>query len=182
MRATDTSNVNIPGTAIVPGYDAGHLLAASLGGSNTSSRNYAPMSQSTNRSRGGIVLFEAALRTALRQDVFPPWIVTYRISCVYTGSPEELGAEVARFVRSTAPTTAGTRLFRLAASNAPIDAASLLAAIPGADPALVSSNVEQIRRMILMNFTPRRFAVDVQILQAPEGGRLPASSPFDNHM
>lgn len=181
MRGTSSTGVNVPGTTIA-GYQKGHLLAASLGGSNSNVGNYAPMSPRTNTARGGIATFETALRGALHQDLFPPWIVVYSIRCVHTGSAAELGTEIGGLVGAAQAATAGPALFALARSNVVIDATRLRAALPTADPVLVTTHAERIKNHLLMHFTPRRFTVDVRIEQAPEGAVLPASSPFDNHM
>jgi hypothetical protein len=171
----------VPGKSLA-NYEAGHLLAASLGGSNSDLGNFAAMSGPTNRSRGGIVLFEAALRTALAQDAYPPWIVVYTVRCEYVGSTSALTSEVGGLIGGRPNPQTGRILFDLAKRNATFDTATLAAALPNADRAVIAANIEPIKRRVLMNFAARRFAVDVRIEQAPENARLPASSPFDNHM
>jgi hypothetical protein len=179
MRATNPGSVQVPGTAIA-GYQRGHLLAASLGGSNADPANFAAMSPTTNTSRGGIVTFESSLRTALQRDDFPPWIVHYAIRCNYRGGESALEDELARLV-GPAP-GAGSRLFQMAARNAPLDVPGLTAALGGPTSEAISANQQRIRDALLRNFVPRSFAVSVRIEQSPQGGTLPASQPFDNHM
>lgn len=180
MRSTDP-DLTVPGTAIA-GYHGGHLLAASLGGSNADPRNFAPMSRGTNLQRGGIVVFETALRAALRRDDFPPWIVTYAIRCQYPGSTGGLEADLATLLGPAPVAGAGRRLFELAQANAPLNAASLARALPGVAPDVIAARQGQIRDALLQHFTPRGFGVSLEVVQAPEGSALPASQAFDNHM
>jgi hypothetical protein len=176
MRSTASAGVFVPGTAIAR-YQRGHLLAASLGGSNTNPANFAPMSERTNTTRGGIVMFEAALREQLRADVFPPWVVNYSIRCVYIGSSDELQRQLDRTLGRVQPNL-GRRFFDRALVNEAFDANYIASEVPGASPPLQ----ERIRQAVLLNFVPRHFAVTVDVEQAPAGGRLPASGPFDNHL
>ena len=181
MRSTSPS-VMIPGTGIAR-YQRGHLLAASLGGSNSSAANFAPMSATTNTSRGGIENFERALREAIRQDVFPPWIVIYGITPIYHGNVGDLSATIENLLGPhVGASTAATALFGLAQTNAPITHATLVGLLPGATPQAVIRHEAEIKGSLLMNFVPRKFRTKVDVEQAPDAGRLPAAQPFDNHM
>jgi hypothetical protein len=178
---TGGANVNVPGTTIF-GYQAGHLLAASLGGSNSAAGNFAPMSAGTNTSRGGIANFEQALRNALAKDVFPPWIVDYGIRPQYSGGESELNSSVSNLIGKPL-TGAGAALFNLAKSNTKLTIANLTPILPGATPDQVERSLPQINNLILMSFTPKSFGVTVNVEQSPDDAEpLPAAQPFNNHL
>jgi hypothetical protein len=179
MKDTNPSAF-VPGTNIEKGYERGHLLAASLGGSNSNPGNFAPMSKGTNISRGGIANFEFALREALKKDVYPPWIVEFGIECVYTGSVANLQSIIDSLF-GPQPGTAAT-LFTLAQKNTEIDLPTLKKVFPSVKDSDLEQNQQRIRTELLMNFTPRRFRVTNNIVQSPEGERLPAAQSFDNHL
>jgi hypothetical protein len=180
MRSTSPS-VTVPGTAIA-GYQRGHLLAASLGGSNSAAGNFSPMSAATNTSRGGIENFEQALRKALAQDVFPPWIVDYGIQPQFRGGESELESSVGSLMGTPQP-GAGAALFNLAKSNTKLTTGNLAPILKGATPDQVQRNLPQINNLLLMNFTPRSFGVTVNVEQSPDDAQpLPAAQAFSNHL
>jgi phage-related protein len=196
MRRTNPQ-VAVPGTNVLVGgkrYQAGHLLAASLGGSNSDPNNFAPMSPGTNTTRGGMQLREDALRKALRTDVFPPWIVYYQVAGVYDTEAAYTPSAFEEWLVKTLGATPGAsgRLLSLAALNANIDAAQLALALGPVDQAKLELLRDDLFRRLMMAFAPRKFSVVVRVDQAPEAGTaakggtpenvLPVSDSFPNHL
>jgi hypothetical protein len=194
MRGT-SSALDVPGTHIAqPSYQKGHLLAASLGGSNTDPRNFVPMSKNTNTTRGGMEVREKALRAAAREDVFPPWIVTYKVTANYKDNEDEFGSWIAGNVPG-ATNGAQKRLFTRAmhATNGAsrITDDDLVAELLGSRGTPLAKPMpryllEEVREKLLYSFTPRTFSASIEIEQAPMKEEdkkevLPASQTFDNH-
>ena len=194
MRRT-SSALAVPGTHIGdPAYQKGHLLAASLGGSNTEPRNFVPMSQGTNTKRGGMEVREKALRTALREDVYPPWIINYSITANYKDDEGAFRSWIEGNVPGATP-GAQSRLFNRAmrATNrgSQITDADLVAELVGprgTPPAKPMPRylLDEVREKLLFSFTARTFTASISIEQAPIKEKdkkevLPASQTFDNH-
>jgi hypothetical protein len=196
MRGTDpqveVAGVTIRGNSRGLIYQRGHLLASTLGGSNSDPNNFAPMSAGTNTRTGGMQLREEALRRRIRADVYPPWIIQYSVRCNY--DQENTPAQVQTWLQSTVNAQPGSvmRLFRLAADNANFTDAVLSEALGGVPLTVVAQNRAEIKRRLLYSFTPRSFTSMVSILQAPEQDPsqsrrelredvLPASDEFPNH-
>ncbi|HKG13456.1 MAG TPA: DNA/RNA non-specific endonuclease [Pyrinomonadaceae bacterium] len=183
MRPTRPA-VAVPGTHILAPskvYQRGHLLAASLGGSNSDPLNFAPMSATTNTSRGGMQLREDALRKAVRADVYPPWIIHYSVKATYLNNEAEFESWL---VKLGATPGAQRRLYQRAAAGAAISDAHIAAALAGgaSPPKTLSYDSDWVREKLLHSFTPVRFTATVQVEQEPTDAKpLPASEPLDNH-
>ena len=177
--------VTVPGTHILAPrkvYQRGHLLAASLGGSNNDPMNFAAMSATTNTSRGGMQLREDALRKAVRDDVYPPWIIRYSVAATYLDNESEFESWL---VKLGATPGAQGRLYARAATNTAISNADLAADLAGGaspPPKTLRYDPAEVREKLLHSFTPIRFTATVLVDQSPQDAKpLPASEPLDNH-
>jgi hypothetical protein len=184
MRSTNPSAL-VSGLRIKSGYQRGHLLAASLGGSNSERKNFAPQSALTNVSQGGFSNYEGPVRNALNgPDVFPPWIFNYRVSINYSG-----GLSVLQSYLSTlgASNQAASNLFALAENrlndiNSELTDDMIIQAT-GLNISEVTEHRENIVEQFVLNFNPRSFSVSVEIEQGPENSdvQIPSASTLDNH-
>jgi len=184
MRGTNTDSVRseIPGMKILNGYQAGHFLAASLGGSNSDLENFAPMSGRANNSKGGISNVEGPLREALNSERAaepPPYIVQYAVSCNYPNTEAQLQGWLAE--NFNVANNAAQNLYNLAQNNIELIPSVVHNALGGGiNLDQVTSRLNDIKRQLAFHFMPRSFGVMISIYQG-EDLRLPASGPFDNH-
>ena len=178
MRSTNPV-ANVGGMNIVGGYHRGHLLAASLGGSNSANENFAPMSATTNTSRGGMVLGEDALRNALNANAYPPYIVRYGLRCNYNNSKSDLQSWLVSELGAGA--AAANNLYRLARRNENLTAALLLTNIGGtATAALINEKFDQILDQLSRHYMPTSFTMSLTLEQG-ENLTLPSVGKFNNH-
>jgi phage-related protein len=186
-KGTSTSpELEVGGKKLPPGFESGHLVAASLGGSNSDAKNFAPMSGETNRNRGGIADIERALRRATwpakyppYQEIYPPYVIDYEVRPNYLEDNLDSFRSLLIQRYSAAP-SAAEDLYRRAQANAPVDNAAILAALAVAPPASRTvSDLQAIRAELVRHFVPGSFQASV-LVQQGEGVDIPASGAIEN--
>lgn len=182
MRGTHP-NTKVSGLKIEKGYQKGHLLAASLGGSNDNRKNFAAQSRKSNIGRSGMDLFERAIRTnSITHDVFPPWIIEYKVNCNYVGGMQELQTWLTNI---GAYAISADKLFELAMDELNDKGIRLTNAMLISATGLTKSKLKTYRKEIIdrlnVNFNPKSFTVSINIIQAPKGAKLPSSATVPNH-
>lgn len=184
MRGTNPGvDVAGAGRNIVPRtYQRGHLLAASLGGSNSDVENFAPMSPGTNQN---MRIWERPIMDALNADVYPPWIVRFSIDCDYLNDEGSLAGWLGDQVREMRGSDGGSpsvdvdAIYAVIASSSGLTESALAAALGVTEPQLARRS-SAIRERLLRSFTPRGFGVDLEVVQGE--GTLPQSTTIPNHL
>lgn len=187
MRSTNSQGTLVSGIAIAAGYNKGHLLAASLGGSNSDWKNYGVQSRLTNVSIGGMSNWEQQMRAAINDDGFPPWIIEFSAAANYDSNGK---SALQAYLNSLGPADpmAAENLFQMAQNTLNQSGRRLTEArvrtATGLSATVVQANFEQIRREFLLAFTPGSFSVNVGVLQQPDFSEiqsLPSPGTLDNH-
>ncbi|MEM6253799.1 MAG: DUF4157 domain-containing protein [Cyanobacteria bacterium P01_D01_bin.156] len=166
----------VAGISILDGYDKGHLIAASLGGSNTDTKNFAPMLKTTNRTKSpGIRTWEEPLYKNLIDERYsnyivgpPPYMVRYSISCIYEGNTSQLQNWLNTNFTAVDP-NAAENLFRLAKNNTDLT----IQAVETAMNSSVGERVSDVTQQLGFLFLPRRFSVNVYPLNSPDNRLIP---------
>jgi flagellar biosynthesis GTPase FlhF len=150
-------------------YQAGHLLANSLGGPGNDVQNLAPMSPTTNNTGMGAV--ERQIRAAIDGGN----VMRYTVRTQYNTSGE---SDLQSWINAQFPgaaSNAARQLFALARSNATLDAAALQGALGPAVPlATVTARIREILWQLAVNFMAERFVITLSVLS----GTTPVPSSF----
>ena len=187
MVGTDPPKNITGGMNILSGYHRGHLLAASLGGSNTDARNFVPMSPRTNTSNDGMVQFESPLRKALKSKKAagpPPYIISFKLTADYDKTESGLQTWLNKSFPGAHP-NAAVNLYNLAKDNTELTRDTLHQAIDSGNgqvtKAKIGSKEDSIRHTLAMHFMPTSFKPEIEAKQPPDLSSLKFNKSFDNH-